>query len=277
MDEFRPDDEMLSAWMDGELDADARTRVEAWLRQFPEEAARLRLWAADRDALRSRFDPVLDEPVPEALAALATHGGRRAVGAGWREGRLVAAAAVLFVAGGLVGALLARSGAGEALLAARGSVQPAEPGWARAAAIAHAVYVPEVRHPVEVSVAGADETTAKAQEEHLVRWLTRRMAAPVKLFDLRGRGFELVGGRLLPDANGPSAQLMYQDKAGTRVTVYLRKPENNTETAVRYERDGPLGMFYWVDGGFGYALVGALPREQLLAICEDIYAQVEAK
>ena len=38
---------------------------------------------------------------------------------------------------------------------------------------------------------------------HLSRWLTRRLSVPVKLFDLRSEGFELVGGRLLPDANGP--------------------------------------------------------------------------
>ncbi|MBC7975048.1 MAG: hypothetical protein H7138_08690 [Myxococcales bacterium] len=55
-----------------------------------------------------------------------------------------------------------------------------------------------MRHPVEV----------KAQEEHLSRWLTRRLNVPVKLFDLWAQGFELVGGRLLPDAEGPSAQLM---------------------------------------------------------------------
>ena len=60
------------------------------------------------------------------------------------------------------------------------------------AAFAHSVYVPEPRHAVEV----------KAQEEHLARWLTRRIDVPVKLFDLRDQGFELVGGRLLPD--GPA-------------------------------------------------------------------------
>ena len=42
---------------------------------------------------------------------------------------------------------------------------------ARRAANAHAVYVPEVRHPVEV---GAD------QEAHLVQWLSKRLAVPVR-------------------------------------------------------------------------------------------------
>ncbi len=62
--------------------------------------------------------------------------------------------------------------------------------WQRWAALAHTVYVPEVRHAVEV----------KTQEIHLSRWPTKRLTVPVKLFDLRAQGFELVGGRLLPDA-----------------------------------------------------------------------------
>jgi anti-sigma factor RsiW len=153
--------------------------------------------------------------------------------------------------------------------------------------VAHTVYVPEVRHPVEV----------RAQEEHLSRWLTRRIQVPVKLFDLRAQGFELVGGRLLPDAAGPSAQLMYEaivkpaaepgaasDAAApkaARVTVYLRKPDDSTPAEFRYEQRGELGMFYWVEGRSahgkpcGYALVGALPRAQLLALAEAIYKQDE--
>jgi anti-sigma factor RsiW len=131
------------------------------------------------------------------------------------------------------------------------------------AAFAHTVYTPEPRHAVEV----------KAQEEHLARWLTRRIAAPVKLFDLRAMGFELIGGRLLPDGAGKSAQLMYEDSAKRRVTVYLRKPEPGTEVAFRYEQHGPVAMFYWVEQDCGYALAGELPRAELLALAKAIYDQ----
>ncbi|MBL8332475.1 MAG: anti-sigma factor, partial [Rubrivivax sp.] len=44
-----------------------------------------------------------------------------------------------------------------------------------------------------------------------------------------------------------------------------------------YERQGDLGMFYWVESGAGYALVGGLPREQLLALAKSIYDQGGAK
>jgi anti-sigma factor RsiW len=269
-----PDDTLLSAWIDGELSPEQRTEVEAWLREHPDDAARVRAWSADARSLRAALDPVLGEAVPAALTQTV-----------WRKGPAVlpnrawmrwAAGFALFVLGGAVGAgLMWRvQGAPATHLAAA----PAS-GWLQRAAVAHSVYVPEVRHPVEV----------RAQEEHLSRWLTRRLDVQVKLFDLREQGFELVGGRLLPDASGPSAQLMYQSIAPAgvasaaakpeRVTVYLRKPDDATPAAFRYEQQGELGLFYWVEGKSansgptGYALVGTLPREKLLALAEAIYRQ----
>lgn len=273
----RPDDERLSAWLDGELDSAAAAEVDAWLRDHPEDAARVRLWAADRDALRARFEPMADEPVPEAWRSLVTEGMRSPLP---RRRLPLALAAGLLLAGGVLGGLV---GAGlvwgspelQVALQARGWAPPSPLAWTHRAAVAHAVYAPEVRHPVEVNVAQGSAAEQRAQEEHLARWLSKRLAMPVRLFDLRAHGFELVGGRLLPDAAGPSAQLMYQNSGGQRVTVYLRRPEAGADTAFRYQRDGDLGMFYWTEDGFGCALVGNLPKERLLALAEAVYKQVE--
>ena len=258
----RISDETLSAWVDGELPAAERERVEAWLASHPEDARRGRRWADDRAALQQRLGPLIDEPLPPALRAAVW---RRAAPPRWAW---VASAAGLLVAGAALGGgavwqwqqrVQARQTAQLQQQLAAGTAQ----GWVQRAALAHSVYVPEPRHAVEV----------KAQEEHLARWLTRRIQIPVKLFDLRAQGFELVGGRLLPDGPGKSAQLMYQDAQGQRVTVYLRKPEAGTDAAFRYEQQAELGLFYWVEEGCGYALVGALPRERLLALARTIYEQ----
>ena len=294
----RYSDEELSAWVDLEGPPAERAAIEAWLRSHPDEAARVRAWAADREALHASFAPVAREAVPARLAEVVWRGGepagvtsagarsrQAAAGAGWIFGAgrpvwgLAAAAAMLFVLGGLAGGWVtwqwkerqagtqaargtpgASSSPGSTIGSAAG---PAAEGWLQRAAFAHSVYTIEPRHAVEV----------KAQEEHLARWLTRRIEAPVKLFDLRAQGYELVGGRLLPDGPGKGAQLMYQDGAGKRVTVYLRKPEPGTDTAFRYEQQGALGMFYWVDEKTGFALVGELPKERLLALAKAIYDQ----
>jgi anti-sigma factor RsiW len=268
----------LHAWLDGELTADRRAEVDAWLHAQPEDAARVRLWAADREVLRLQFDAMLAEPVPKRLRDLVTGPGGHVGVAPWMRW---AAAVALFALGGVVGAGVMWRSQSLATSAALAAAPLASGGWVQRAVVAHSVYVPEVRHPVEV----------RAQEEHLSRWLTKRLDVPVKLFDLRAQGFELVGGRLLPDAAGPSAQLMYEAIASpdaasgvaagkpTRVTVYLRKPDETTAAEFRYEQRGELGMFYWVEGtsehgkACGYALVGALPRAQLLALAEAIYKQ----
>ena len=257
-------DEELSAWVDGELPDADRARVDAWLAEHPDDAARARRWAADRDALRAHFAPVAAESLPAPLHAAVWHQDKPAAPAAWPRWALAASAAGLLFGGALLGGAAVwqwQQGQMAALQTrlAAGTAQ----GWVQRAALAHSVYVPEPRHPVEV----------KAQEEHLARWLTRRIQVPVKLFDLRAYGFELVGGRLLPDGPGKSAQLMYQDAQGVRVTVYLRKPEQGTDVAFRFERQGDLRLFYWVEEGCGYALVGPLPRDRLLALAEAIYQQ----
>lgn len=249
-------DSELSAWLDGEGSADQRARIEAHLRNDEQAAAKVRLWSADRDALRARFDPVRGEAVPPRLADSVVNGK------GW-TGRWLQAAAVaaLLVTGGLIGSALTWQLQGQRIAATQAGT-PAS--WVQRAAYAHSVFVPEPRHAVEV----------RAQEEHLSRWLTRRIDVPVKLFDLRDEGFELMGGRLLPDASGKSAQLMYENaRTKERVTVYLRKPDADAPTAFRYLQQGNLGTFYWVEAGAGYALVGPLPKERLLALAQSIYRQ----
>ncbi len=255
-------DELLSAYVDGEIEAADRERVDEWLQSHPEDRARVRAWQADRAALVALFRPALDEPAPQALQAAVW---RRSSPARWA---MAAAAAGLLLAGGVLGGagVWQWQGKAQAAQLAQLRLQMApgtSQGWVQRAAFAHSIYTNEPRHAVEVG----------AQEEHLSRWLTRRIDIPVKLFDLHAQGFDLVGGRLLPDGPGKSAQLMYQDAEKRRVTVYLRKPEQGVDTAFRFEQQGKLGMFYWVEEGAGYALVGELPKDALLALAKSIYDQ----
>jgi anti-sigma factor RsiW len=139
---------------------------------------------------------------------------------------------------------------------------------ARRAAVAHATYSPEVRHPVEV---GADE------EQHLVTWLSKRLGVKVKAPRLDDAGMALVGGRLLPGENGPVALFMYQNQTGRRLTLYVRtEATRNRQTAFRYARENNVGVFYWIDREVGYALSSAdLSRDELLKLANVVYKQLE--
>ena len=218
----------------------------------PQEDAELK---ALSQALHQLYDPVLDEPVPERLRARLVSPGR------WRLAAIAAGWIALGLGVGIV--------AGWQLHTWRATMPPqAEvPGFVKRAAVAHAVYSPEVRHPVEV---GAD------QEEHLVAWLSKRLGSPLRAPKLEDAGYFLVGGRLLPGESGPVAHFMYQNKQGTRITLYVRTyPAGNNETAFRYAAEGNVKVFYWIDRKLGYALSSAdVGTDDLLKVANTVYQQL---
>jgi len=139
-------------------------------------------------------------------------------------------------------------------------------GLAKPAAFAHAVYSPEVKHPVEV---GAD------QEQHLIAWLSKRLGNEIAAPNLAQLGFSLVGGRLLPSDNGPAAQFMYQDESGSRMTLYVRNKHNDEQnTAFRFHQQDNTNSFYWIDGNLGYVLSGDFQRQQMLNVANNVYQQL---
>ncbi|HOA92544.1 MAG TPA: anti-sigma factor, partial [Quisquiliibacterium sp.] len=148
---------------------------------------------------------------------------------------------------------------------AAATLAPEIRGLDRAAAVAHAAYAPEVRHPVEV---GASEQT------HLVAWLSKRLGAPLKVPDLGGEGFRLIGGRLLPDDTGVAAQFMFEAVGGQRLTLYVRRDADGADTAFRFSEEHGLLTFYWLDRGFGYALSGELARDTMQAVATSVYRQL---
>jgi hypothetical protein len=62
-----PTDPLLMAYVDGELDADARARLDAQLANDPQLAARVRRERDLRARMQAAFDGVLQEPVPQRL------------------------------------------------------------------------------------------------------------------------------------------------------------------------------------------------------------------
>ncbi|MCU0950747.1 MAG: anti-sigma factor [Burkholderiaceae bacterium] len=246
-------DDTLHAYVDDALSADERAAVEAHLASHPQDAARVDAWRAQNDALHALFDPVLAEPHALRVAAAS-----RAFGA--RSAWALAASLVLGVA---IGA------AGHAWIAPQLSSARQPMPIARQAALAHAAYVPEVRHPVEV---GAQE------EQHLIAWLSKRLAAPLKAPDLQGAGFRLLGGRLLPTTgelgDAPVALLMYENAQGKRLTLLVRRAADSGDTAFRFATQGGTQVFYWIDGPFGYALAGDIGRDELGALARRVYQQL---
>jgi anti-sigma factor RsiW len=245
----------IHAYVDGELSPTRESEVEAHLRTHPEDALAVEEYKGINQALKQLYDPIMEEPVPPHLIQ---HTPRRPLWA------IAAAVAWMCIGAALSWGLHPELGVEVAETTSQWDLL--EPNLVQPAAFAHAVYTPEVRHPVEVSA---------EDEQHLVTWLSKRLHTDINAPNLKPLGYRLVGGRLLPSTNRMAAQFMYERKDGQRATLYVRHGvwENDT-TAFRFERDDSLGIFYWIDGPLGYALIGDLERSELQRLSEAVYEQL---
>lgn len=274
------DEDDFQAFVDGQLPPERCRAVMAYLAAQPEESSRMSDYRSLSEDLHATFDEVLYEPLPARLR-VAHYRGR----ASWRE-RLQrwAGFGVYGLTPRLVGiaALLAASaGAGWWMHSAQ---QPPRsnvvaeldtPGmaFARQAANAHRFYAPDARHPEEFS---ADQRDAL-----LVR-LLERFGEAVHVPRLQEAGFSLVGGRLLPAGDQPAAVLMYEDVATQSQLISLFITDrwssslnaSQPEGSVIHQTEDEVGLVYWIEGPFAYALTGIMDPEQLFATAATVQLQL---
>ena len=254
-----PAEDELHAWVDGQLPPDRAAEVALWLEQSPNDAARVRAWQHQRQALQALGARLLDDKVPSAMRE--TIQPRRPFP--WQQ---------VWVAGLLLG--LGFAGGWVSHTGTPLQTSATAPAFVREAQAAHVVYTPDQRHPVEV---GAKE------EAHLVQWLSRRLGTPLKAPHLESEGFSLMGGRLLSgEDRQPRALFMYENGRGERITLHVSaRPADQgaaggaaPDTAFQFNRAQHTDTFYWVDQRMGYALSGNLPRAQLAQIAAHVYPQL---
>lgn len=238
-------DDEIHAYVDGELDAQRAAQIEQCIAVDQALAESIQSIRSQSTRLHLAYDPVLDEPVPLRLSA-----ARAPVA---RLSRYAAVLAWMSV------------GAAAGWFARDAGTEPKHVVLPRQAVVAHVAFAPEVRHPVEVTA---------AEEAHLVAWLSKRLGAKVKAPKLGAFGYELLGGRLLPESGRPGAQFMYQEAGGKRLTLYVSTDVDNRDTAFRYATENGVHVFYWIDQHLGYALSGDLPKAEMLRVARSVYEQL---
>jgi anti-sigma factor RsiW len=242
--------------IDGELPTDELADYQTWLDGNPEMKARSIRFEADRDRLRQAFSDIVMEQPPERLQRL-VRGEQTVPSVARGRWRTVAAAAIIFAVGGIGGYF-----AGAGLIH---SQDEAEDLLAEEAINAHTIYAAEQRHAVEV---GSDE------KGHLLGWLSKRIGLTLIAPDLTAEGFDLVGGRLLPAGRNTAALLLYEDKDGARISVFVTAEAGATAKGTYQMAAGGPSAVYWLDDGYGCAIVGTLPREQLAKLARNAYRQL---
>lgn len=242
----------LHAYVDGELPADRRSAVEDWLATHPDDDARVAAWRSIGEAVRARYGAVADEPVPARLDL----NRLKRVPPRWMMG---AAAAVLaaFIAGGSIGWFAHGAAAAPVMRDAAETLSDE-------AIAAHRLYIGEVRHPIEV----------RADESHLIPWLSRRLGTALKAPDFSDFGLRLMGGRLLPGIEGPAALFMYENGNGERFTLYST-PLKGATTSFRYREGDKYASVRWVSDNYGWVVSGPQDKERLKKVATIAYQQME--
>ncbi|MGH8807931.1 MAG: anti-sigma factor family protein [Noviherbaspirillum sp.] len=257
---MRITDEQLCAYLDGELDANEHALVRRAVLQDAALEARLAGWTSQTAHLRDAMRAELDEPLPEAWLQLARKPASvpaapapvrpslserlmRRPPLRWLPApRFAAGMAVAVLVGIFVGRdLMPRLDMDGQLV--------------RLASVAHHVYSPDKRQPVEV----------KSEDPTLVTWISKRLGA--KVFAPSVSGFRFMGGRLLAGAEEPAGQFMYENAAGKRLTVFVRTEGaagRSTQPACDAYRG--VSVCYWYAGGVAYALAGEVPQAELAAL-----------
>lgn len=239
----------LVAYADGKLDPARAETVRRYIEENPDAAGRVRAFQKQNAELQARFDPVLEEPLPDHLAALTRNSGAEGTG---RKALKAAAVAVLAVFTGASGWVLGRATQASDFAAA---------SFASDATAAHERANTELPN-------GAEGTSAP------LRWLTKRVSLELKTPDLRARNYQLVAHEKVRLNGQPGVQLVYENPTRGRLSVFLRKRWRSSPPQVHLTTDGPRPLAYWLDGPIAYGVVGDLDRRDLQALARDIEGKI---
>jgi anti-sigma factor RsiW len=258
---MRITDEQLCAYLDDELDPGTRTQVEQALATDAQLKAKLTGWTAQTAHMNITLQRELEETVPDAWLRIA----RRPVDAqepsappGEHAARWIRQLMQWMptprFAVGMSFALMLGIAVGRHLIPRLDM----DGQLVRLAAVAHHVYSPDKRQPVEV----------RSEDPTLTAWISKRLGAQV--FAPNIIGYRFIGGRLLAGAEEPAGQFMYEETSGKRLTVFVRT-EGAAGRATRPECDAYRGVSvcYWYAGGVAYALAGDVPQTDLSALAQS--------
>jgi anti-sigma factor RsiW len=240
----------LSAYCDGELDPQDRAAVEKYLTENHDARRVVDSINTQKQALKSAYDSVLEETVPQSLTDAIN--AKRTASSGWTKWAQVASVALLL--GATAGWFGATWNINDRMS------QNVADAFQNRALDAHIVFASDFSHAVEVS--GANPV-------QLQNWLERRVGAKFGIPDLTSKGYGLIGGRLLAEGDKPAGLLMYEDaKTKQRLSIYFAKNDRLDNTPMRIQYRDKLMTCFWTEPDLVYALAGEQPKDEMLPLAE---------
>lgn len=221
-------DELLTAYLDGETDAETSRNIEVALQTDPDLRARLELHSMPVGDVRLAFDRLLDA-APEAPEFPPHRYHIQSIG---RKTVFAAVAASLIMGVGL----------GIALTASQKNASD----WKDYAAAYHALYVEGTLSTVDVT-----ETDQVVQLASLSELLGQDLnSARVD------RVLQFKRGQLLGYQGNPLIQLAYLTPAGDPVALCITRTRNESDQVVSTGTLEGMAAAEWNRDGFSYLLIG---------------------
>jgi anti-sigma factor RsiW len=252
------DEQMLRAYVDGELDPRLREQVDVVLAHNPDLRAQATALRASCLPYRAAFEAQALAPPPASLvrqvASLSAVAGAAPTGAKpasdlsrrrtWQLGLAMAAS----FAGGLI-------------VPWRWAAAPTdEAPWVQAIASYHALYV---RDTVNVP---ADPPK---RIQNLLAGFNDQQKAQIFVPDLQAAGLEFKRVQRLGYGGLPLIQMVYLPATGRPAALCLL-PTTRPETAVAVQQLEGQGVATWVRHGMAYVLVGDMAPEALSSMAQRV-------
>lgn len=245
----RPQEDELHAYIDGQLDPAEETRIEAYLAAHPGERSRIESYQRQKALLKSALIEGAGAhkgQMPAMLRARRILPSRRLADLPLTK---IAAGLTLFVLGAF--SHFGWQSYGEWRV----------PAALETATKAHEVFSAERQRPVEIP---------GTRRVEMARWFERHLGTAVEIPDLNSLALRLVGGRLLASTEGPMAQLLYEDRQGNRLTLYLTVEESDVGSDVEVVKVADFSAGFWQDGELTYTIVADMEAEALLALAAEV-------
>jgi anti-sigma factor RsiW len=255
-----PSDELLTAYLDGQLDAQETSEIEKLVAKDATVRQRLAVLRGGDRPFREALAPLLEMAPRERLEALAASAASRAATSAARPSprplrwTLAAAAAALFLAiGGTAGFLIGQSP--PAFLSTVGDWDE----WRQSVARQISLYSDETLAAITV-----DPVEQEAQVARLGRELKIELTA--QALSLPGLSLKRVDRLAVGDR--PLLQLLYQgDKRGPLALCIIEEAEGGEREG---ERIAGMNLFYWTAGRHGFLIVGGAPMEEIEALANVV-------
>jgi anti-sigma factor RsiW len=280
-------DEALVAYLDGELAADERGHVEAWLDADPSVRDRLLALAEADGLVRSAFAEIAGEPVPDRLIAAARGETEAATEAeivmlrptppeakplrSWRWQVELAAAAGFF---GLV------VGVGAGYLG-NGMLTPAgQPADRQVQTVALNNWLDTAAGDYKLMVNAGDtlvDVPASADNGDVLQKISQNLPQQVRLPDLKPWGLSFRGARLVVVEGRPAAQLVYTtDNKAIGPLALIIGSTKQPDISPTFDKRQDLNLLYWRHQGRASVLVGQSEIGYLWGIANDVAWQLDA-